>query len=195
MDQSALHHRALEAWRCQPQEVQDLWNEYARSVPSQRMPYDPGTSISGYNLFVSAYHGFAQLGNEHVPVPQQKGSFPVFHLEFASASSVDSANLLLKFTSISSEERNSSRYRCLLKLQLERPGYGKNPGMMRNFLAVSGPSGNGAEVTFLIKDYRRVWGYDLPEFQAHCKYLLLDTETGFRCRCKEKSFKFSYGYL
>ena len=31
--------------------------------------YDKG-HISDYNLFVSAYHGFAQLGHEHVPEPK-----------------------------------------------------------------------------------------------------------------------------
>ena len=165
------------------------------SVPSQRMPYDPSTSISGYNLFVSAYHGFAQLGDEHVPVPQRKGQFPVFHLEFDSAAIVNLDNLLLKFHSTSSDDAASSRYRYLLKLQLERPGYGRNPGLMRNILALPGPSGNGTEISFLIRDYRRIWGYDLPEFQAHCRYLLLDTETGFRCRFKEKSFKFTCGSL
>lgn len=40
---------------------------------SQRPPYAPKTSISGYNLFVSAYHGFAKLGNEHVSSPRRKG--------------------------------------------------------------------------------------------------------------------------
>lgn len=195
LDQGELHHRALEAWRSQPQEIQAVWNEYAMSVPSQRMPYDPSTSISGYNLFVSAYHGFAQLGDEHVPVPQRKGQFPVFHLEFDSAAIVNLDNLLLKFRSTSSEDAGSSRYRYLLKLQLERPGYGRNPGLMRNILALPGPSGNGAEISFLIRDYRRIWGYDLPEFQAHCRYLLLDSETGFRCRFKEKSFNFTCGSL
>ena len=37
--------------------------------------------LSGYNLFVSAYHGFAQLGNEHVPEPQPYPQFPSAALE------------------------------------------------------------------------------------------------------------------
>lgn len=39
-------------------------------VEPHRLPFDHTTRISGYNLFVSAYHGFATLGNEHVPSPR-----------------------------------------------------------------------------------------------------------------------------
>ena len=194
LDQAALHHRALEAWRQQEPEVQRIWNEYALTVPSSRMPYDPKTSISGYNLFVSAYHGFAQLGNEHVPVPQRKGHFPIFALDFLSATVVNNVNLLLQFRSTFSPDADSHRYRYLLKLQLERPDYGKNPGLMRNFLALPGSSGDGEVVEFLIRDYRQIWGFSLDNYQAHCRYLLLDSETGYRCRFKEKSFIFTCGF-
>jgi len=50
-------------------------------VPSHRPPYDDNHHISGYNLFVSAYHGFAQLGREHVPAPQPYPQFPSAALE------------------------------------------------------------------------------------------------------------------
>lgn len=40
-------------------------------MAAHRPPYGDGNSISGYNLFVSAYHGFAQLGDERVPVPRR----------------------------------------------------------------------------------------------------------------------------
>ena len=195
LDQVALHHRALEAWRSLESRTQKIWNEYAQEVPSQRMPYDARTSISGYNLFVSAYHGFAQLGNEHVPVPQRKGKFPVFSLDFVSATVLNSGSMLLKFRSTLGHDEDIDKFRFLLKLQLERPGRGRNPGLMRNFLAPPGQMKDGGEVEFVVKDYRSVWGLDLQEFQAHCRYLLLDSRTGYRCRFKEKSFKFSYGYL
>lgn len=191
LSQVSLHHRALEAWRSLDQTAQSLWHEYARSVPSQRPPYDRKTNISGYNLFVSAYHGFAQLGNEHIPQPQRKGLFPVFSLNFKSATNKNSSDLILKFNASFGSADNMERYRFLLKLQLERPGYGRNPGLMRNFLASSGPVANGGEVTFVIKDYVGIWGYDLRQFQAHCRCLILDSETGFRSGFKEKSFLFS----
>lgn len=194
LSQAGLHHRALEAWRTLSSETQNLWNEYAQPVPSQRMPYDVSTSISGYNLFVSAYHGFAQLGNEHIPAPHRKESFPVFSLDFVSAQETAEAALLLTFRSTFSPEFDGTRFRYLLKLQLERPGYGRNPGLMRNYLSLPGSSATGQCVNFLIPDFRNVWHLNLPDYQAHCRYLLLDSETGFRCRFKEESFEFSYGY-
>lgn len=38
---------------------------------------------SGNNLFMSAYHGFAQLGDEHTPVPAAFEDFPVFVVEYS----------------------------------------------------------------------------------------------------------------
>lgn len=191
LNQTALHHRALEAWRSLDQATQGLWHEYARSVPSQRPPFDRRTNISGYNLFVSAYHGFAQLGNEHIPWPQRKGPFPEFGLDFKSASIQNSSDLILKFKTSLCGADNLERYRFLLKLQLERPGHGRNPGLMRNFIASAGPITDGGEVCFTVKDYVGIWGYELRQFQAHCRYLILDSETGFRSGFKEESFVFS----
>lgn len=190
-----LHRRAIRAWQGLDHGTQMIWREFAKPVVAHRPPFDNKGHISGYNLFVSAYHGFAQLGNEHVPSPRRKGHFPVFALDFLSASVLDGAHLLLRFRSTFSPDGDGRRYRYLLKLQLERPGRGKNSGLLRNFLALPGSSANGEIIEFFVRDYRQIWGFDLPAFQAHCRYLLLDSETGFRCRFKEKSFQFSYGYL
>lgn len=81
LDQAQVHHRAILAWQHLPHSVQLQWNHYARSVPSHRPPYDNNHHISGYNLFVSAYHGFAQLGREHIPEPQPFPEFPSAALE------------------------------------------------------------------------------------------------------------------
>ena len=81
LDQAQLHHRAILAWQQLPHSVQLQWRELAKSVPSHRPPYDNNHHISGYNLFVSAYHGFAQLGREHIPEPQPFPEFPSAALE------------------------------------------------------------------------------------------------------------------
>jgi hypothetical protein len=73
-----------------------------------------------------------------------------------------------------------SRYRVLGKIQLETPGYGRNPGKMRNFLSVSVPTGSVSDIVFLIHDYRSIWGLDLEAYQLHMRYILLDTVTGYR---------------
>lgn len=62
-----MHRRAIAAWQSLPAEQQDLWESYSLGVEPHRPPFDHTTRISGYNLFVSAYHGFATLGNEYVP--------------------------------------------------------------------------------------------------------------------------------
>lgn len=59
LDQAQLHHRALEAWRSLEHKVQEEWNRHSDPVVSHRPPFDGTSRISGYNLFVSAYHGFA----------------------------------------------------------------------------------------------------------------------------------------
>lgn len=55
----SVHRRAIAAWQSLPVEQQDLWESYSLGVEPHRPPFDHTTRISGYNLFVSAYHGFA----------------------------------------------------------------------------------------------------------------------------------------
>lgn len=95
---------------------QRLWNKYAMEVPSQRPPYDPKTSISGYNLFVSAYHGFAKMGNEHVSSPRRKGYFPVFALDFLCASVLDGSHLLLRFRNQGIQHHESVVHEAVVSL-------------------------------------------------------------------------------
>lgn len=180
MLQVDVHKRALAAWRTVPHQTQLIWNEYGKGALSHRPPFDGTTHISGYNLFVSAYHGFAALGNEHKPDPQPYTPFPVYAAEFASSAVVDSVNLRLRFNVRFEDCPSPERYRLLLKVQLTKPGGGKNPGLMRNFLALEPCSAGDSIVDFLIPDYRNIWGLDLPAYQVHCRYLLLDSETGYR---------------
>ena len=71
LEQKSLHQRAIKAWRGLTSKQQNKWRKYADGVAAHRPPYGDGNSISGYNLFMSAYHGFAQLGDERVPVPRK----------------------------------------------------------------------------------------------------------------------------
>ena len=82
LEQKGLHQRAIKAWRGLSSKEQNRWRWYAEGVAAHRPPYGDGNSISGYNLFVSAYHGFAQLGNEHSPTPRRFEAFPIFSLDF-----------------------------------------------------------------------------------------------------------------
>lgn len=76
MEAQSVHLRALQAWRTLTPAVQELWNSLAVVVPSHRPPFKKDHHITGHNLFVSAYHGFSQLGNEHILSPEKKWFAP-----------------------------------------------------------------------------------------------------------------------
>ena len=176
LERKELHHRAILAWQRLEAEVQKEWRALAMSVEAHRPPFGDGNHISGYNLFVSAYHGFAQLGNEHIPVPQKFEAFPIFSMDFVGCSMASESEMLLRFRLTVCGVEVASRYRVLGKIQIEEPGVGRNPGKMRNFLSTSVPSGMVSEVEFIVPRKR----FDISVFQIHIRYLLLDSAAGYR---------------
>ena len=191
LEQLEVHRRALAAWRTVPQELQKVWHEYGKGALSHKPPFDGTSHISGQNLFVSAYHGFVTLGNEHTPEPQPYENFPIDALEFVCCERPNYDDLLLRFRLTFEKCPSPERYHLLLKLQLTNPGRGKKPGKMRNFLACNSCSAGDSMVEFLVKDYRSIWGLDLTEYQAHCQYVLLDRRTGYRNIHTPLSFTFT----
>jgi hypothetical protein len=176
LEQKELHQRAIKAWRELSSKDQKKWRRYAEGVAAHRPPFGDGNSISGYNLFVSSYHGFAQLGNEHVPVPKKFEAFPIFSLDFVGAEMVSLFDVKLRFKLTLCGTSNFSRYRVLGKIQIEEPGVGRHPGRHRNYLSESVPDGASSEIEFVVPMNRN----DLEMFQIHIRYLLLDTITGYR---------------
>ena len=175
-----LHRRAIRAWQGLDHGTQMIWREYAKPVVAHRPPFDNKGHISGYNLFVSAYHGFAQLGHEHVPEPKPFVPFPIFSLDFGGSGVVGDTDILLNFRLTLCGTDEYSRYRVIGKIQFEVPGHGRNPGKMRNFLSYSVPSGIVSDISFLVQDYESVWNLALDSYQLHMRYILLDTVTGYR---------------
>ena len=175
-----VHRRALAAWRTLNHSVQLTWNSLAEPVISHKPPFDNVAHISGQNLFVSAYHGFYTLGNEHIPTPQPWEKFPVYAVEFISSDRPSPDNLRLRFSVTFENCERPDRYQLLFKLQLTKPGGGKNKGKMRNFLSVAPCSAGDSTVDLLVPNYRAIWDLDLPAYQVHCWYLLLDRQTGYR---------------
>lgn len=171
----SVHQRALQAWRSLPHEEQLRWEPYAREVEPHRPPFDHKARISGNNLFISAYHGFATLGCEHIPSPMPFEKFPTFLVQIQGASVVDDTLLIRwKLDMIDKE----GRYRLLTKLQLARPGRGWDTGALRNFLAEG--TANDAVVISRITGYTSIWDLDLDSYQVHARCILLDTKTGYR---------------
>lgn len=188
LDQAEIHHRAIKAWRGLEHPVQENWNTLAVPVVSHKPPFDDKGKISGYNLFVSAYHGFAQLGQEHVPTPCAFEQFPVFHGEFASAEKVGESDLILRIRVRLEETDEPQRYRLMTRLQFTSPGKGRQPGYLRSHIASSNCTDSDCIVEVPVADYVSKWGLDLPSYQVHIRYLLIDSITGYRSQFKKKSF-------
>lgn len=172
---SSVHLRALQAWRSLSHEEQLRWEPLARVVEPHRPPFDHLARISGNNLFISAYHGFATLGREHIPSPVPFEKFPTYQVSILGASA-EARTLHIRWKL--EMEDSEGRYRLLTKVQLGRPGRGWNTGALRNFLAEG--TANDAVVTTRIPDYVTVYGLDLQSYQVHARCILLDTVTGYR---------------
>ena len=188
MEHKVVHLRALAAWRELPWDTQKLWNKYARPVISHKPPFDNKAHISGQNLFVSAYHGFARLGNEHVPQPMHWEGFPPYALQGVSGVMVEEGVLLLDFKVWMDEYAEDDRYQILARIQLVKQGRGFNAGKMRTFLALV-PCRAGESITgFGLVNYIDVWGLDLQEYTVHIRHVLLDRKSGFRSQYIQNSF-------
>ena len=122
------------------------------------------------------HHGFAQLGDEHVPVPRRFETFPIFSMDFVGCEAVSLFDVELRFRLTLCGTEEFSRYRVLGKIQVTEPGGGCHPGLMRNYLSPSVPESSSSEIVFTVPRNRM----DLEVFQVHVRYLLLDTVTGYR---------------
>ena len=185
----SVHQRALLSWRALEPSTQEEWNTLAVNVPSHRPPFRKDHHISGYNLFVSAYHGFAQLGDEKVPVPLAPQPFPPYSAEYHSVIVCGEDDLVLRFHIFCDKNVLPSRYRLLTKLQFTEPGAGRNGGYLRNFLSSAPCSSSDCIVDVPVPGYKEIWNLDLNSYQVHCRYLLLDSVTGLRCNFKKISFQ------
>lgn len=185
----SVHQRAMAAWRTIPGQTQLLWNDLAEEVEPHRPPFDHKAYISGNNLFVSAYHGFVTLGNEHVPEPQAFVKFPPYALEFVSGA-VDGDDLRLTFRCFVCGVDHPERYRVLNRLHLTSPSGCINPGKMRNFLTLQDCPAPGGVIDFVIPDYKNFSHLDLHRYQINCRHRLLDNVTGYRNQLIQESFQF-----
>ena len=170
LDQVQVHHRAILAWQRQSHDVQLQWNHYAKSVPSHRPPYDNNHHISGYNLFVSAYHGFAQLGNEHVPEPQPFPDFPSAALQVMEIiAGVETATIRCRLTL--ADTVHPERWHLSARIQITAPGVGCDPGKMRSCMGIRT---NGDEIVF------RAPNPGIENCRVHIRYRLIDEVSCYR---------------
>ena len=168
--QLSIHKRALQAWRNISHEEQLEWNALATQVKSKRPPYDHKTSISGYNLFVSAYHGYASIGDEKIPEPKPMPDFPTLSLKLISSTVVGNT-LQVKFK-IEKLHASLQNFTIASRIQLVNLGAGTNPGKMRN---------HQAELTDNIATFTiPLPNQDHNSYTLHMRYFLIDRTTGYR---------------
>ena len=175
--QLSIHQRGLREWRGLGHDEQLEWNALAKSVRSKRPPFNTSSHISGYNLFMSAYHGLACIGEERFPEPRPLPDFPVVCLELASVAVLNGTDLQIFFRI--NGDTISDRLRIIGKIQLTAPGYGCHRGKLRNHIGTINDDG---QVTFTIRNYKDASGLDLNEYQMHLRYLLSDAESGHRSK-------------
>ena len=170
LDGAQVHHRAILAWQQLQHSVQLQWRELAKSVPSHRPPFDGRHHISGYNLFVSAYHGFTQLGREHVPLPQPYPLFPISTMQLLSTTYSDGVatircRLTLEKTDV------PERWHVSARIQLTAPGVGCDPGKMRSYMGIRSQNN---EIVFNVPNQ------NIEDYHVHLRYRLIDEVTGYR---------------
>ena len=192
LEATELHRRALEAWRTLDPQTQKLWSEFGSSVLSHRPPYDGTTHITGHNLFVSAYHGFAQLGDEHIPQPATWKAFPQFSAEFDSAQLTEEGQKLqLKFRVFLPAAEEPQRYRLHIRADVRNIDEGSGSSWPRVFIAGENCSEAESLVTVTIEGFSTVSGILTGRYKVKSRYLLIDSMTGYRSMSKRLIFGFS----
>lgn len=176
LDHLAIHRRALAAWASLDSDVQKQWNSFETTAEPHRPPFDHKAHISGNNLFVSAYHGFALTQNEHVPEPQAFLAPPPFAVSFDQAV-IESGVLQLLVDAHVSPDLEPERYRLYARLRLTDPGKGYGVRGMKGFLAEGDCS---SRMTISIPGYEEKWGLGGEGIQVQAMCILLDSATGFR---------------
>ena len=175
LEHLAIHRRAMAAWASLDRDTQLKWIGYETMAEPHRPPFDHKAHISGNNLFVSAYHGFALMGDEHTPAPQPF-QMPPFFVSFDEATVNDGILRLIVDAHVSPDD-NPGRYRLYSRLRLTFPGKGYGVRGMKGYLAAGDCSGR---MTYTIPGYTEIWNLKEERFQIQAMSILLDSETGFR---------------
>jgi len=173
----------MAAWASLDRDTQLKWIEYETTAEPHRPPFDHKAHISGNNLFISAYHGFVLIGNEHTPDPHPFLMPPPFLVSFEAAS-VEGDELFLTVDAHVSPDDCPDRYRLYSRLRLTYPGKGYGVRGMRGFLAAGDCS---EKMSITIPGYTEIWNLHEERFQIQALSILLDSETGFRSQHQRSS--------
>ena len=178
IDQLCIHRRAIRAWGELAHETQLQWNALAKNVKSKRPPFNADTHISGYNLFVSAYHGLAAIGKESIPSPSPMPTFPLINLQYKTSTLINGTDLQITFESDTPID-TFNNYTLIGKLQTTKPGYRPNSGKYRNFTSTITRKGKSTYIEFIISN-QNTSQMLTNGYSVHIKYFLIHNPTGYR---------------
>lgn len=165
--------RGVAAWQSLDIDKQEQWNRLGEQV----RPFNDGSRLSGYNLFMSCYLQLASTGHKGIPEP---GSSPV-----------NMPDLSLELTVISESDSSTLNIECKAtpaipdgfcinaRIKVHAYGYDCNPDYKLN---CCGKSDDGCHVTFNLQDYRRSFNIgtlDRREVFVRIEYDLVDMQSGF----------------
>ena len=130
-----------------------------------------GHPTSQATIYSSAYHGFATLGNEHIPESLPFAEFPKFELKVIEARSVN-GSVVLRCRLWLSGADDCNRYRVLGKVLLTNSSVGCKTSKLRNCMSV--PTNEPGIIDFTVPSERT------GKCQLHLRYLLIDSTSGYR---------------
>ena len=118
--------RGVAAWQSLAMDKQEQWYRLGEQVRPHSWPFNDGSRLSGYNLFLSCYLQLASAGRESIPEP---GSTPVsvpdLNLELTGISESDSSTLNIECRATPAIPDG---FCIIARIKVHAYGYDCNPG-------------------------------------------------------------------
>ena len=180
-ERQQTHHQVLRrgvtAWQSLDMDKQEQWNRLGEQVRPHSWPFNDGSRLSGYNLFMSCYLQLASAGRESIPEPGSSPvSVPELSLKLLGISESDSSTLNIE---CQATPAIPDGFCIIARIKVHAYGYDCNPGYM---LSCCGKSDDGCHVTFTLHDYRRSFNIgtlDRQEVFIKVEYDLVYMQSGF----------------
>lgn len=180
-ERQQTHHqvtaRGVAAWQSLDMDKQEQWNRLGEQVRPHSFPFNDGSRLSVYNLFISCYLQLASTGRESIPEPGSSPvSVPDLSLELAEISESDSSTLNIE---CKATPAIPDGFCIIARIKVHAYGYDCNPGYK---LSRCGKSDDGCHVTFTLQDYRRSFNIgtlERREVFVRMEYDLVDMQSGF----------------
>ena len=169
--------RGVAAWQSLATDKQEQWNRLGEQVKPHSWPFNDGSRLSGYSLFMSCYLQLASAGRESIPEPVSSPvSVPEVSLRLTGISESDSSTLNIERLATPAIPDG---FCIIARIKVHAYGNDCNPGYK---LSCCGKSDDGCHETFTLQDYRRSFNIgtlDRREVFIKMEYDLVDMQSGF----------------